>query len=379
MNKVYCRYCGKEIDEDATFCTYCGKEQNVKQKSSNTIGLGRNKRSFFYRLCAMLRNPIKNIKMPRITRGKSMLWNKRLKHIGRILLTFSAIALVVAAVVYGIVYYYDKYLPQKRLDEACTDILNKFRSSQDSVKIEYSRRILLNTPQWEYVNVSDESITHKLEEYRSEAFESIEKSAVKGVPYVQYLLGQMYIGHISTRFRHSVIREYAIKPDTVKAVYWWNEAAKRKFVRAYNKIGVAYRDGIGGVQPDIKKAVKYFRLGAENGEPYAQANYGRLFKEGVKIWIGSHEEMRRSVGCYYGFKEQKVREYYDNSIGETITIYKQYVDDYEWLIPQNIEKAKYWWKKSAAQGNRYAKDMLQQVYEEVTSPKTYNEPEEPAA
>jgi len=219
----------------------------------------------------------------------------------------------------------------------------------------------------------------KLEEYRSEAFENIEKSAVKGVPYVQYLLGQMYIGHISTRFRHSVIREYAIKPDTVKAVYWWNEAAKRKFVRAYNQIGVAYRDGIGGVQPDIKKAVKYFRLGAENGEPYAQANYGRLFKEGVKIWVGSHEEIRRSVGCYYGSKEQKVREYYDNSIGETITIYKQYVDDYEWLIPQDIEKAKYWWKKSAAQGNRYAKDMLQQVYEEETSPKTYNEPEEPAA
>ena len=30
--KVYCRYCGKLIDEDAPFCTYCGKPQgDVKQ------------------------------------------------------------------------------------------------------------------------------------------------------------------------------------------------------------------------------------------------------------------------------------------------------------------------------------------------------------
>ena len=24
---VYCRYCGKLIDEDAPFCTYCGKSK----------------------------------------------------------------------------------------------------------------------------------------------------------------------------------------------------------------------------------------------------------------------------------------------------------------------------------------------------------------
>lgn len=25
--KIYCRYCGKEIEEDSRFCKYCGKEQ----------------------------------------------------------------------------------------------------------------------------------------------------------------------------------------------------------------------------------------------------------------------------------------------------------------------------------------------------------------
>lgn len=33
--QVYCRYCGKLIDDDAPFCTYCGKEQNNDIKSSS--------------------------------------------------------------------------------------------------------------------------------------------------------------------------------------------------------------------------------------------------------------------------------------------------------------------------------------------------------
>ena len=40
--------------------------------------------------------------------------------------------------------------------------------------------------------------------------------------------------------------------------------------------------------------------------------------------------------------------------------------DYEYdkiIIPQDIEQAKYWWQKAASQGNQYAKDLLQQVYE----------------
>ena len=36
MNKklVDCRYCGKLIDEKATFCTYCGKTQNASDSDS---------------------------------------------------------------------------------------------------------------------------------------------------------------------------------------------------------------------------------------------------------------------------------------------------------------------------------------------------------
>lgn len=34
-NQVYCRYCGKLIDEDASFCTYCGKQQKANDDKKN--------------------------------------------------------------------------------------------------------------------------------------------------------------------------------------------------------------------------------------------------------------------------------------------------------------------------------------------------------
>ena len=38
------------------------------------------------------------------------------------------------------------------------------------------------------------------------------------------------------------------------------------------------------------------------------------------------------------------------------------VPEYETLISQDIEQAKYWWKKAAAQGNENAKNALQPIY-----------------
>lgn len=30
---MYCKYCGKPIDDDSTFCKYCGKSLNLKDNS----------------------------------------------------------------------------------------------------------------------------------------------------------------------------------------------------------------------------------------------------------------------------------------------------------------------------------------------------------
>ena len=362
MSKVYCRYCGKQIDEDATFCTHCGKEQNISKKPLwNVDGLRSSSKTIVQKALALVRIPIdyvKTIKIPRMSAAQANLWRKRMKRIGKVVLALAVVAVVITA-------YYDKYLPEKRLEEACADVLSKMRSSNKTVSIEYCRKVLLNqwafdgnAETWGYGDVSDSKITIRMSQYRNEAFRTIESEAYNGNPDCQYLLGRIYIGRIAHPYTSRV---YSIEPDTVKAVYWWNEAAKQKYILAYNKMGYSYEKGI-GVRQDIKKAIEYYKSGAEAGEASAQANYGDLFMEGVKIKVGSHKEIRSTQDYYRGSDDDVISKHYDYSTMNYITRYYETVDDYETLIPKDIEQAKYWWKKSAAQGNEVAKERLQKIY-----------------
>ena len=375
MSKVYCRYCGKQIDEDAIFCTYCGKEQNVSKKSSWNMDSLRNcGKTITQKALALIRIPIdyvKTIKVPRMSAEQANIWRKRMKRVGKVALGLTVVAVVFTAGAWGYSYYYDDYLPEKRLDEVCTDVLNKMHSSDKNVRIEYCRKILLNSSAfnydeetWGYDHVSDTRITERLSQYRNEAFRTIESEAYNGNPDCQYLLGRIYIGHIvdqrlSVGGRTYPQREYSIEPDTVKAIYWWNEAAKQDYIPAFYKIGYAYENGI-GVQQNIRKAVEYYKIGAEKGDASAQANYGCLFRDGVKVKVGSHKEEYTTMDFQYA-NEYK-RSYY-TSDDRKVYVKERDVDDYEVLIPQDIEKAKYWWQKAAEQGNRHAKELLQQVYE----------------
>ena len=37
---MYCKNCGKEIDDDADVCIYCGRKQNSNQNDNGGIGWG---------------------------------------------------------------------------------------------------------------------------------------------------------------------------------------------------------------------------------------------------------------------------------------------------------------------------------------------------
>lgn len=363
MSKVYCRYCGNKIDEDASFCTYCGKEQSVVNSEKLIKSSGQNSSlqnffitalNWFRKRCRNLVAQLKNI-IPRFTDDQKQLHKKRLRRFGWISLSVLVLALLIAGGIWGYNYYNEDYLPQKMLDEACDDVINKFSSEEDSIVIEYSKKILQNETYWGYDGVSNYDITDRMSSLREIALQNIETIAEKGNSRVQFLLGNIYYGYTS-RTGEQI---FAINPNKFKAVYWWNEAAKREYVVAYNNMGLAYENGE-GVDKDIRKAVEYFKLGAEKGEPYAQANYGRLFRDGVRIKVGSHKEEYTTME--YQFDNEYKRSYY-TSDWRKVYVKERTVDDYKWLVPKDIEKAKYWWTKSAEQGNEYAKEMLQKVYE----------------
>lgn len=357
MRKIYCRFCGKQIDEDSTFCAHCGREltngnPHVKENANFWESISQKFKSIiFIPICLVQRykQQFKNDE-------KSKLLRKRIKRI--VLVLFSAIIflLLLAVGAWGYDYYKYDYLPQIALDYACNDILAKFRSSDKAISLEYSRKILLNEwafyddlETWGYDKVPNRYITERMHSYRNEAFKKIESEAYNGDPRIQYLLGHIYIGKYVNQYRgvgNSIIyeREYSIQPDTIKAVYWWNEALKQGFVPAFNSMGIAYKLGW-GVDKDMKKSIEYLKKGAESGDAKAQCNYGDLLRDGVKINTGSHvvKEPQYIYGHYYGT--------------ENVTIQDSLI-----ILPQDIAQAKYWWGKAAAQGNQIAKERLQKIY-----------------
>ena len=268
------------------------------------------------------------------------------------LLFFIVLALVVFGCIVGYNYYVNTYLPEKQLNDAISDVKSKFNSDNDSLKAEYAFYLLEKNHKWGYDGVNDADINLKLKEYQDSSFQYIEAKAFSGEPEMQYLLGNLYCwGEKRYNFVNS---------DEVKAAYWWNEAAKNGYIKAFNSLGIAYKKGI-GVEVDLLKAVECLKNGAEAGDDMAQMNYGDLFLDGVKVKVGSHKETRKTSGGYPGAK--KIREYYDYTTMDFISVYEVDVDDYEELIPVDLEQAKNWWQKSAEQGNPQAKDKLQKIYQ----------------
>ena len=66
---------------------------------------------------------------------------------------------------------------------------------------------------------------------------------------------------------------------------------------------------------------------------------------------------------FYTF-HKKLKPGYDPRLYNKYDLYAwKEVPDYEILIKKDIEQAKYWWKKAAAQGNEVAKERLQKIYQ----------------
>ena len=280
---------------------------------------------------------------------KRVLWVGRLlKRIWKYILGVVIIGSLIKGGIEAYDYYTYTYIPEKKLIAALKEIEVSINSSNDSIKALYALYVLDKKHKWGFEGVSDSDISSNLSIYRKSSFNLIEAKAFAGKAWYQYYLGQFYYWGDNNY--------HYVESNNTKAAYWWNEAASQKFKPAYNNLGIAYKEGI-GVEIDLRKAAHFLKLGAEAGEDFAKGNYGDLFVEGVKIKTGSHKERRTTTSYVSNY----LKYYYKDNI--CYYVYEVTVDDYEIIVPKDIEQAKYWWKKAAAQGNEVAKDRLQKIYE----------------
>ncbi len=321
--QVYCRYCGRLIDEDAPFCTYCGKEQNNDIKSS----------SIWNTTFCVLQNiysKFVNIKF----KSDRKIWDSVKKWGKRIFFLVTILIAVWLLVLLGF-WLYGLHLASEwtKEDERREAVALKDITKADGIARELFKESAEN------VHLYNKSCLEKCSfNHIERGIAILRNAAEKGNADAQFTLGAIYAGG-----RYDAKEPYFMSPndkfsytmlgggiDLKRAAYWYTLAAKQGHIMALNNLGQAYREGA-GVEQDLVKATELIKNAAEQGSPLAQLSYGDMFRDGEV--------------CF--------RVVTDSIKGEAFIINAK----------PNIRLAKEWWTKALKSGNEKAKERLEQVYE----------------
>ena len=334
MSKVYCRYCGKQIDEDATFCTHCGNRQtneghkgiNLGKVSKIGTDLLRNTSTLFGRFVLFL----KTFKFRRIHLGK---WGKRI-----ILTLITAIVFLCLYALAGWIYY-DYYLPhhyESLYEEGMKDV-----NKADEIALE----------------LFDVGYYHQCE---TKAIEVLTNSAEQGNVNSMVLLGRFYKGYnIKKGFEDGWNSRWQKSDSFDKSSYWYLQAAKKGNAEAQGELGHNYKYGF-GVKQDFDKAIYWTKQGADNGDAVAQWRMGNLYASGLAYYWGYFTDYQIWWYTGNGFVAK------DNPNAH---LDRQYIANMKSKEPEqvflapNIKKAKQYWILAANQGFQQAKNSLEKIYE----------------
>jgi len=288
--------------------------------------------------------------------NRNEIWQKVLKVLKKVfivLLILVGVAGVGIGGYFAYDYYENTFLPEKRLNEACSDLETKWADADKYEKRAMAVKILSKKAEWGYENVPDSDIDMKFSvPKRKAAFKLIEDEAYRGDPRCQFQMGQFY-GYEDT---------YHVTINYTKAAYWWKEAAMNGNLSGYDNLGWAYEYGQ-GVSKNMEKAIECYRISAEGNDDYGLYNMGRLYETGVKVPNGYHYEQYQTFSSGPKYSEDIFVRSGVTSNYDYYKVYKHRVTDYKVILPKDMKKAREYWKKAAALGNENAKEKLQRVFE----------------
>jgi TPR repeat protein len=299
---VYCKYCGKPVDEDSSFCKYCGGDlRDIKTNAikAMTFGLSKiekiiafallllwlffivsyvfNLKYYYYGLSDELDNLIAPIVVSVILWGVyAYLYikaNKKWKVICRkVTLFLTAVSLIIVGsyimeMFHCVEYSTRSYRESKALnsdnrEERLNYIYQKFEGYSDPKEI---REIM----------------------GRGRLFEVIDSEAENGDPFSQGLMGEYYyteVNNIKRKLRNKSIkatddniREYYDNLD--RALYWWIKAADNGDARGLYRLGNCYARiiEIPEIEKDLSKSYEYWTKASEKGFGMAYKRLGDLF------------------------------------------------------------------------------------------------------
>ncbi len=90
-----------------------------------------------------------------------------------------------------------------------------------------------------------------------------------------------------------------------EAAFWYEEAAKRGHLEAFNNLGVLYKDGLGVIQDD-KRCFLCFTRAAEGGLAQGYYNLGLLYDQGIGCETDNNKALDLCrKAAYAGHKKAK--------------------------------------------------------------------------
>jgi len=174
------------------------------------------------------------------------------------------------------------------------------------------------------------------EEY-STALIELEPLALWGNFKAQFYMGAMYD------------QGNGVEKDERKAMKWFRLSAEQGYHKAQHNIGVLYYKGE-GVGVDKKQAFKWISLASEDSEAIQSFSaLGKFYKEGWGI-----EQDYKAAFKWYLKAAELGHEFAQIEVGELYEDGKGTLQDYESAIM--------WYKRSAEQGNQEAQNLLSNMY-----------------
>ena len=184
--------------------------------------------------------------------------------------------------------------------------------------------------------------------YNDAPLEELQQYANNGYAIAQYWLGKQYLekdlkhraeewlgkaaskGNSSAQFE---LGKIALSRGKEKeAVGWFRKAADRGNYRAMSRLGVAYANGVYGLDQIFVEAYNLlFRAAVYGKLPHAQFNLGLIYRHGIPEWIKDDVEAARwlriaAEGGYYPQAQAILGEMYEMGQG----VKRDYSEAYKW-------------------------------------------------
>lgn len=153
-----------------------------------------------------------------------------------------------------------------------------------------------------------------------------------------------------------------IDPDPVKAAEWFCKAAEQGYACAQYELGICRAEGI-GVEKDPAEAFELFRKAAEQNHTGAQYELGKCYAEGIGVEQNpaeAFESFRKAAERGYDAAQYRLGMCYAEGIG----VAKDGGEAVRWLqesIDQGFANAETF-RKAAEEGHAVDPDILSKLY-----------------